>query len=225
MDRLTIIAAAALAGAYAISRAANARAVPGDDTDPADGATALDYANPWGAAERQVESYFTSEAMSDENVSAFLSMIASAEGTDRAPDPYRVCYSYRHTIADLSDHPAITGEWKGEKLPDAMCAGAGLGPGCVSTAAGRYQIIRRTWLSCKRALGLRDFSPASQSAAAVYLIKSRGALDHVRNGRIPEAVQACRLEWASLPGAGYGQPERKLAALVNVYQDAGGQLA
>jgi len=28
--------------------------------------------------------------------------------------------------------------------------------------------------------------------------------------------------WASLPGAGYNQPERKLAALLQAYANAGG---
>ena len=82
---------------------------------------------------------------SNANVRAFLEAIARAEGTANQADPYRVCYAYRWTIRDLKDHPAITGEWKGEKLSDKLCAAAGLGPGCVSTAAGKFQITMRTW--------------------------------------------------------------------------------
>lgn len=213
-----VVVAAVVGAAYALKRGAEALAADG-------GETALDYVNPWGAIERQVESHQASNAMNDANVRAFLSMIAAAEGTNRGADPYRVCYGYRYTIKSLSDHPAVTGEWRGEKLPDAVCSAAGYGPGCVSTAAGRYQLIRPTWLACKRALGLADFSPASQDAAAVYLIGQRRAIDAVKAGRIAEAVQLCRREWASLPGAGYGQPERRLSALLESFTVNGGVLA
>ena len=184
----------------------------------------------YGFASAAIENYQVQTAMQTtdtggQNVAAFLSMIAGSEGTDRAADPYRVCFGYQHTIADLRDHPAITGEWKGEKLPDATCQGAGMRPGCVSTAAGRYQIIKPTWAACARALGLSDFTPASQDAAALYLIKQRGALDDVQAGRVADAIGKCRREWASLPGAGYGQPERRLTALLDTFTNAGGNLA
>lgn len=156
------------------------------------------------------------------NQRAFLALIRFAEGTDREPDPYRVCYGYRHTIDSLADHPAITGEWKGEKLPDELCLKAGKAPGCVSTAAGAYQLIRPTWQGIKTRLRLRDFSPDSQDRAALYLIDNRGALEDVHAGRLQDAITKCRQEWASLPGAGYGQPERRISALVAAFQKAGG---
>jgi muramidase (phage lysozyme) len=74
-----------------------------------------------------------------------------------------------------------------------------------STAAGRYQFLKRTWDNCVRALGLTDFSAHSQDLGAVYLILKRGALNEVLQGRIAEALYLCRKEWASLAGAGYGQ--------------------
>lgn len=162
---------------------------------------------------------------SGRNVAAFLAAIRYAEGTDRRPDPYRVVFGYSVTLKDLSDHPANTGEWKGQKLPDATCRGAGLKPGCVSTAAGAYQIIRPTWNAVKSKLGLKDFSPASQDKAAIELIRQRGALDLVKSGRFAEAVNKVRKEWASLPGAGYNQPERSLAQLTTIYKNNGGQTA
>lgn len=175
---------------------------------------------------RQLESTMQAIDPGAANIAAFLTMIEAAEGTARGGrDPYRTCFGYRHTLASFKDHPASTGEWKGERLPDHTCAGAGLGPGCVSTAAGRYQIIRPTWVKCKAALGLPDFSPASQDKAALYLIKGRRALDDVQAGRFAQAVEKCRAEWASLPGAGYGQPERKLTDLQAAYVNAGGTLA
>lgn len=156
------------------------------------------------------------------NIAAMLETIAKSEGTAGRGDPYRVCYAYRHTISSLSDHPAVTGEWRGEALSDAMCSGAGLGPGCVSTAAGKYQIIKPTWLALKRKLNLPDFSPASQDAAAVELLRQRGALVPLEQGRFADAVFAARKEWASLKGAGYGQGERSIEWLTAKFTEAGG---
>ena len=164
-------------------------------------------------------------AMVKDNLSAFLDMIAFSEGTAKASDPYRVCYGYKHTIISFSDHPAVTREWTGERLPDAMCLGAGMQPGCVSTAAGKYQIIRPTWVQCKRAAKLQDFMPASQDAAATYLLSQCGALEDIRSGRVGSAISKAKSLWASLPGAGYSQPEQSVAALTDAFVKAGGHLA
>jgi lysozyme len=158
-------------------------------------------------------------------IAAMLSAIKQAEGTAQRADPYRVCFSYRHTIASFADHPAVTKEWSGEPLSDAMCKGAGLGPGCVSTAAGAYQIIKPTWLNLKSKLGLTDFSPASQDAAATELLRQRGALARLEVGDFAGAVAKAKKEWASLPGAGYGQGERSIAWLTEKFTDAGGVVA
>lgn len=172
-----------------------------------------------------VNQYRTAMPNASTNIAAMLHAIASAEGTAGQPDPYRVCFGYSHVIKDLREHPAITGEWTGKRLSDSMCAGAGLGPGCVSSAAGKYQIIKRTWVGVRDKLGLPDFSPASQDAAAVELLRQRGALGPLQRGDFAGAVQAARKEWASLPGAGYGQGERSIAWLTAKFQDAGGVLA
>ncbi|MBA3588316.1 glycoside hydrolase family 104 protein [Methylibium sp.] len=156
------------------------------------------------------------------NQRAFLALIGFAEGTDREADPYRVCYGYRHTVADLRDHPAITGEWRGEKLPDHLCRNVGLSHGCVSTAAGRYQMIRPTWAGIKKRLRLPDFEAASQDRAALYLIDNCGALEDVHAGRIETAIAKCSREWASLPGNKAGQPQRRRDDLARVFAAAGG---
>lgn len=222
------LASAGIVGAalFAVRQAANAQAAASADSDTGDGSTALDYVNPFALIERTAEQYQTAAAMQDTNTAAFLSLIEFSEGTSAGGrDPYRTCYAYAHTIASFADHPAVTGEWRGERLPDEMCRRAGFGAGCVSTAAGRHQLIKGTWLRAKRALALPDFSPASQDAAAVWLISQRGAIDDVRAGRIADAIAKCRAEWASLPGAGYGQPERRITALLDAYTSAGGVLA
>ena len=206
-----------VAASYAAKRAADAAAL----ADGGDGTTALDYVNPWQAVESVYLQNRTERDMSEDNVRAFLDALAWAEGTARAPEPYRVCYSYKHTIRSFADHPTITGEWKGEPLDS-------LGPryaGLKSTAAGRYQIIVGTWREAKRALGLPDFSPESQDKAAVYLIRRRGALDDVMAGNLQAAVDKCAAEWASLPGSTSGQPQRKFDQLAAVYEGAGGNIA
>lgn len=165
----------------------------------------------------------TSQAQN--NLSAFLATIKHSEGTSLGGrDPYATVYAYQFTIADFSDHPGNLG-WKGVTLSDRMCSLAGFGPGCVSTAAGAYQITKTTWNRLKKKIYLPDFSRASQDAAALELIRERGALADAAAGRFDQAVQKCRKEWASLPGAGYGQGEKSLAALQAAYAAAGGALA
>ena len=44
-------------------------------------------------------------------------------------------------------------------------------------------------------------------------------------GRIREAIAKCANIWASLPGAGYGQREHKLADLLAKFTEFGGVLA
>ena len=167
----------------------------------------------------------TEQADKDRNARAFLQAIKQAEGTANQPDPYRVCFGYRHTVRSLAEHPAVSGEWGGEKLPDSQCKAAGFAPGCVSTAAGAYQFIRPTWQSLKTALNLPDFGPASQDAAALELLRRSGALGHIRVGNLAAALNAARKTWASLPGAGYEQPERSFAYIQTAYLNAGGALA
>jgi muramidase (phage lysozyme) len=159
------------------------------------------------------------------NLAAALEVIKLAEGTNRGADPYRVCFGFAHTIRDLSEHPAITGEWRGAALSDEMCRNAGFGPGCKSTAAGAFQLIRPTWVRCRDALGLADFSPASQDAACIYLIQQRGALQDVYAGRVQAWVNKCRAEWASLPGNYAKQGQRSMATLMAWFQQRGGVLA
>ena len=164
----------------------------------------------------------------DANRAAFLSAIAWAEGTDNAGG-YRCLYGSRPSAPSLldsfADHPAELG-WPGVKLTDQQCRGAGLGAGCVSTAAGRYQITRTTWRGLGGAGKYGEFSPAAQDAAALDLIAARRALDDVDAGRFAAAVDKIRRVWASMPGAGYaGQQMRTLDQLAAVYSGAGGAFA
>lgn len=163
------------------------------------------------------------------NLRAFLVMIGHSEGTDRAPaplDPYRTCFGFKHIIQDFRWHPAEirpdgTNEWVGESL-------AFLGPmyeGKISTAAGRYQITRPTWMRLKKLLLLPDFGPDAQDDCAVQLIKEAGALNLVVNGQVADAINLCHNIWASLPGSSSGQPQSSFASLMTAYGGAGGGFA
>ena len=152
---------------------------------------------------------FNTNAAADPNLYAFLGMLKVSEGT-AGPNAYRMMVG--GTLFDsLADHPRVK-VW----LPNL---------GINSSAAGAYQILRTTWDGVRAKLGLPDFSPASQDRAAIELIRQRGALADVRAGRFAVAVEKCRKEWASLPGAGYGQRENSLAKLQAAYVNAGGVVA
>jgi muramidase (phage lysozyme) len=161
------------------------------------------------------------------NIAAFLATLSHSEGTDRAADPYRCCYGFKHTIIDLSFHPTEPRppngavEWKGEPLDNLGAQYAGM----HSSAAGRYQITVHTWLACKEALSLTAFDAAAQNDACVLLIKQKGAFTDVCNGNINDAIFKCRGEWASLPGGTSNQPERSALYLTNFYTASGGMLS
>jgi muramidase (phage lysozyme) len=93
-----------------------------------------------------------------------------------------------------------------------------------SDAAGRYQFMGKFWAFYKKTLGLPDFGPASQDRWALQLIGECRALALIDSGNLEAAISACRSRWASLPGAGYGQPEHFYSALEKAYTDAGGIL-
>ena len=148
------------------------------------------------------------------NVAAFLDMLAVSEGTD-IPRQRSLHNGYDVLVGgglfnDFSHHPNVL-----VPLPRL---------GIKSTAAGRYQFIKRTWEDVQRRLKLTDFSPMSQDRAAIQRIRDRGALELVQDGKFEEAVAACRLEWASLPGAGYGQHEHRIETLRDAYLKAGGKI-
>lgn len=123
----------------------------------------------------------------------------------------------------FADHPVLTGEKTGVKLPDAMCKAAGFVPGCVSTAAGAYQIIKPTWERVRQAGSwgphLDDFSPASQDEAARRLLWECGALADLQAGNFSGAVQRASKLWASLPGSRAGQPQRDMSAVIAFFDE------
>lgn len=149
--------------------------------------------------------------MMELNLKAFLDMIAVSEGTKgKGEDGYNVVVggTFFH---DYADHPRIV-----VNLPKL---------GIKSTAAGRYQILARYFDAYKKQLNLSGFWPDDQDKIAIQMIKECKALEDIKAGRIEDAITKCRSRWASLPGAGYGQHENKIADLRVAYQNAGGMFA
>ena len=157
---------------------------------------------------------------SDKSIAAFLYMIRTCEHS--AVDVFSG--EDYNTVAggdrflDMTDHPYITGEWKGRKLAVKTCKNAGLSPGCISTAAGAYQITAPTWRDFRGAL--TDFSPPSQDAAAARILARVGATDALNRGDLAGAITLASRRWASLPGSTAGQGGRTLAFAVNSYNTA-----
>lgn len=148
------------------------------------------------------------------NLDAFLTMIAVSEGTQSIGDR-----GYNVVVGSTPEHPILF-----DSYADHPRQRIQLGHGLFSTAAGRYQILAPIYDAYKRTLGLPDFSPASQDAIAIQLIRERGAFGDACAGRIIEAVEKCSGAWASLPGNDYGQHQNTLASLQNAFQSAGGTL-
>jgi lysozyme len=165
----------------------------------------------------------------ERNVRAFLAMIRTAEGTADA-NGYRALFGHTarrpRLFESFDDHPRIA-----RQFTDAA------GRRQWTSAAGAYQFMAisplpgggttrvDTWGEVQRRLRLPDFSPESQDAAAVELIRQAGALGDVRAGRFEAAVNKVRGRWASLPGAGYDQPEQTMATVAAAYRQAGGTFA
>ena len=157
------------------------------------------------------------EGKATKNMAAFLFMVAlselGAELIKKSDNGYNVIVGSTASkpvlFSDYSDHP--------RKLVQVR-------PGLRSTAAGRYQILARYFDAYKKSLRLNDFSPASQDAIAMQMIKEQGAVGDIEAGRVAMAINKVRNIWASLPGAGYGQHENAFPLLVRFYQSAGGQM-
>lgn len=152
------------------------------------------------------------------NLKAFLAMIATSEIGEQmllmSDEGYDVVVGSTpqklHLFSPYTDHPRI--------LVD-------LGHGLKSTAAGRYQILEYIYDHYKVSLNLPDFSPQSQDAIAVQLIKERHGLQALEKGDFTKAVNLCSSCWASLPNSPYGQHTNHLDDLRMAYMQAGGTFA
>lgn len=149
--------------------------------------------------------------MNEVNRKAFLDMIAFSEGTIK--------------YGDQNGYNVIVGGILFDSYKDHPRRLMTINSKLKSTAAGRYQLLSRYYDAYKKLLNLPDFSPDSQDKIALQQIKECKALEDIDAGNFEAAVKKCAHIWASLPGAGYGQHENKIADLKNAYQEAGGVVA
>jgi lysozyme len=151
------------------------------------------------------------------NEAAFLAMIRAAEGTS-SDEGYRALFGWRpgngKTFDSYASHPRQFFNYTDNA-----------GKTIRTSAAGAYQITATTFDGLVRNYGYSDFTPGTQDAMALDLIKERGALADVDAGRFETALNKVRRVWASLPGAGVDQPERNLTFVKNAYTQAGGVFA
>ncbi|MEQ2808295.1 glycoside hydrolase family 104 protein [Phocaeicola vulgatus] len=139
-------------------------------------------------------------------VRAFMTMLRVGEGTEDEKGYSRLVGGGQ--FFSFSDHPR-----KKVKLNKTLS----------STAAGAYQILAinyddNSFKKWRRKNGIMDFSPKNQDACCYWILKfKRKAIDDIKKGNIIKAISLCRKEWASLPGAGYGQREEKLENILSKY--------
>lgn len=142
-------------------------------------------------------------------LSAFLSTIAYSE----LPRNYTLDQQYRCLVGSTPTNPKLFDSFSDHPRQRIWLSKLGI----YSTAAGRYQILARFYDHYKRQLKLPDFSPASQDAIAIQLIRECKALPAIESGNIARAIQLCSSRWASFPGAGYGQHENTLQQLLDYH--------
>lgn len=122
---------------------------------------------------------------------AFMGTISGTESPD-----YNVMYGGK-TFSSYAAHPNV-----------ATTITSGPNKGKKSTAAGKYQFTKSTWDDQAAKLGLKDFSPLSQDAAAFNLAKESYKQKTGRSltadlaagvdaGKIASALSG---SWTSLPG-------------------------
>lgn len=155
------------------------------------------------------------------NLQAFLDTIAYAEigpGLLAASDN-----GYNVIVGSTPANPILFRDYS--KHPQLRQSVTLRGRIISSDAAGRYQFMGRYWPHYKLQLNLPDFGPESQDRWAVQLIKECRALDDIETGHLTRAIGKCASRWASFPGAGYGQPEKRMDVLEMAYEKAGGTFA
>jgi lysozyme len=167
-----------------------------------------DFSAPIGVRDPAPAPSFMSDDTPGANVAAFLELIRQIEARGR----YDVIAG-NDRFSDFSEHPFILDPRRRRPLG--------------TTASGAYQMIKSTWIAARDALGLPDFSPASQDAAAVWILqfKRPRAWPLVQQGRFHEALKALRNEWEAFDKMIAGTYPINLARAQAIYEQAGGIVA
>lgn len=149
------------------------------------------------------------------NVAAFLDTLAHSE-----IGPALLAASddgYNVLVGSTADHPMLFKSYADHPRQLVPLPKLGI----KSTAAGRYQFLERTWDGLWQGQGRsKPFTPENQDAGCIELLRQCRAYPQIIAGNIEQAINLARGIWASLPGAGYGQHEHKMADLLAVYAKA-----
>ena len=157
------------------------------------------------------------------NRKAFLDMLAVSEGTSTSPATKDNGYDV--IVTGLDGVPEVFDDYRDHPFANGRKSKIINSKGLTSNASGRYQFMLRDWFHYRALLHLKDFGPESQDLWAIQLIRERGALPLIDMGTFDVAVARVSNLWASLPGAGYGQPEHRIEKLRTAYAGAGGVFA
>jgi muramidase (phage lysozyme) len=155
--------------------------------------------------------YDPRELLKNANVLAFYRVVRQGESNqiDSGPDSaYTLVNGGKHFF-DFTDHPY-----------------KGLSTFHGGRAAGAPQFLPSTWAEMQQRYSLKDFSPENQDIGFVgCVLKHKGAIEAVVEGRFEDAVALLRSEWTSLPGASESNAKWNMVAARDLYMRYGGTIA
>lgn len=137
-------------------------------------------------------------------IRAFLDTISITEGTT-GPLGYRTQYTGSKFSGPIEKHP--------REMKCSMSNGRRL----CSDAAGRYQFLSTSWDHFGAKLGITEFTPTNQDRVAVELIRDKGVLDDILEGRLQKAFYALAPVWPSF-GENRQAVQMKMTFLLDTYQ-------
>lgn len=121
-------------------------------------------------------------------------------------DDYSVLYGGGH-FSDFSRHPNV-------RVPFTNPA---TGKADFSTAAGAYQINFPTYVDFAARMGVSDFTPETQDAMALAILRNLGAVRALENNDVPLAFTLAGRRWASMPGSTAQQGAKSINTVVAFY--------
>lgn len=224
MRGLFIAAAAAVLALVAAPAAAVQRFTPREGEASSSGSSSSsDEPVQWVGSESYDEPLnYATEATSDDmnyREHPLLLLIQRYESGGR----YDVLYGGGR-FEGYADHPwGDLYEWRGGSVKrvdsprwsQVPVIVSGANKGDRSTAAGRYQIMSRTWVQNRDSFGLPDFAPDSQDKFAFLLLRQAGALRDYERGDLAGAIRKAARLWTSLPTSTTGESQLSMSQAIN----------
>ncbi len=137
-------------------------------------------------------------------IRAFLDTISITEGTT-GPLGYRTQYTGSKFTGPIEKHP--------REMKCSLSNGREL----CSDAAGRYQFLSTSWDHFGAKLDITEFTPTNQDRVAVELIRDKGVLDDILEGRLETAFHALAPVWPSF-GENRQAVQMKMTFLLDTYR-------